>query len=293
MQTIDGSYIYEFSSANKPINSVKLNETFSIKTLDCYGGQLKSESDLRADFPNLKINPATGPIYIENIEKGDTISIDIKRIELNDQGVMATGPDTGILGDYITESQTKILPITDGCALLNNQIKIPINKMIGVIGVAPEDHAIPCSTPDIHGGNMDTKDITEGSTLHLPVFHEGGLLALGDLHAAMGDGELDGTGIEIGGEVTLQIKKNDNFKLKTPIVETDTHFMVIASAEAFNDAVRQGMLNAISLLQHKHQIAFADAYRLLSAKGDLRISQLVNPKVTVRMALPKTVLVNL
>lgn len=290
MKTIKGNYIYEFSKANKPISAVKLNENFVVETLDCYGGNLKSESDLRSDFPNLKINPATGPIFVENVKKGDTLAIEIREISLNDCGVMATGPDVGLLGDYITETQTKILPIEENHAILNGKVKIPVNKMIGVIGVAPEHTPVRSSTPGEHGGNMDTKAITEGNTLYLPVFQDGGLLAMGDLHAAMGDGELDGTGIEIGGKVTLRVRKEETIQLSTPIVETDTHFMVIASAEQFREAVRKGMLEAASLLQHNRNLEFSDAYRLLSASGDLRVSQLVNPKVTIRIALPKTVL---
>lgn len=287
MQTINGKYIYEFSKANEPAASVKLGETFTVKTVDCYGGHLQSEGDLRSDFPDLKINPATGPIHIENVKRGDVIAVSIKKIELDSYGVMATSPGVGLLGDYITESQTRILPVENGKALLNETIEIPVHKMIGVIGVAPKGDPVSSSTPGEHGGNMDTKNITEGSTLHLPIFHDGGLLALGDLHAAMGDGELDGTGIEIGGEVTADIRKKEHIRLNTPVVKTDMELMIIASAINFQDAVRKGMLEAVTLLKKEHDVAFSDAYRLVSAVGDLRVSQLVNPKVTVRVVLPK------
>ncbi|GGB43782.1 acetamidase [Virgibacillus dakarensis] len=290
MQKIEGNYIYAFSKSNDIVGSVNLNESFIVETLDCYSGEISNEKTLRSDIPNLKINPATGPIYINGINKGDTISIEIIDIKLNSYGVMVTGPNIGMLGDYISESQTRILPIEGNKAILNNSIKIPINKMIGVIGVAPENNPVPCSTPGEHGGNMDTKDITEGNKLHLPIFHDGGLLALGDLHAAMGDGELDGTGVEIGGEVTLKVRKNQNTKLRTPIVETADHFMIISSAKEFKDAVRKGMLEAVALLQRQHNLEFPDAYRLVSAVGELKISQLVNPKITIRIALPKTIL---
>ncbi|MDQ6600636.1 acetamidase [Bacillus salipaludis] len=286
-QTIKGKYVYEFSSANKPIASVKLGEIVDIETIDCYGGHLKTEKDLITDFPHLKVNPATGPIYIEDVKRGDVLEIIIKKIELDSAGVMSTRPGGGLLGDYIREAQTRILKIENDMVILNNTMTFPVNKMIGVIGVAPLNEAIPTSTPGEHGGNMDTKDITEGNTLYLPVFQTGALLALGDLHASMGDGELNGTGVEIGGKVTLQINKKENVELFTPIVETDSHILIIKSATEFRTAVREAMIEGIRLLQKEHNLEFADAYRMISAKGDIRVSQLVNPKITVRLMLPK------
>ncbi|WP_391206690.1 acetamidase/formamidase family protein [Psychrobacillus sp. L4] len=285
--TIQGKYIYEFSHENEPITSIKLGDTIEVETIDCYSGALKTERDLITDFPTLKANPATGPIYIENVNKGDVLEVIIKKIDLNSVGVMPTRPNRGLLGDYIQETQTRILSIDHDIVTLNQSIRFPVHKMIGVIGVAPQGEAISNTTPGEHGGNMDTKDITEGNTLYLPVFHPGGLLALGDLHASMGDGELNGSGVEVGGKVTLQINKIEGVTLNMPIVKTEDHVMIIGSATDFRDAVRKAMLEAIRLIQHKNEMEFADAYRLLSAIGDLRVSQLVNPKVTVRIVLPK------
>lgn len=284
---IKGKYVYEFSHKNEPIASIKPGETIEVETMDCYSGVLKNENDLITSFPTLKANPATGPIYIEHVKKGDVLEVFIKKIELNSVGIMPTRPNRGLLGDYITEVQTRILSIEDDLVTLNNSIQFSAHKMIGVIGVAPQDEAVPNTTPGNHGGNMDTKDITVGNTLYLPVFHEGGLLALGDLHASMGDGELNGSGVEVGGRVTLEINKIEGLTINMPIVKTEDQVMIIASATEFRDAVRKGMLEAIRLMQQKNEMEFADAYRLLSAKGDLRISQLVNPKVTVRIVLPR------
>lgn len=287
MRIIKGSYIHEFSHEHSPIASMKSGETVEIETIDCYSGSLKTEQDLIVNFPDLKPNPATGPIFIENVNKGDLLEIHIKKIELNDFGVMPTRPGRGWLGECIDEVQTRILAIKNDVITLNETFQFPVNKMIGVIGVAPESEAVPNTTPGNHGGNMDTKDIAEGNILYLPVFHPGGLLALGDLHAAMGDGELDGSGVEVGGRVTLLVNKVEGFHLNMPVVKTSNEVIIISSAAEFDDAVKKGMKEAIRLIQQKTGLEFADAYRLVSAKGDLRISQLVNPQVTVRIALPK------
>lgn len=286
-QTVKEAYIYEFSHENEAIVSIDPGDTIEVETIDCYSGALKTEEDLITNFPHLKANPATGPIYINNVNRGDVLEVVIKKIDLNAVGAMPTRPNRGLLGDYITEEQTRILSIENDMITLNETTQFPVRKMIGVIGVAPEGEAVPNTTPGDHGGNMDTTDITEGNILCLPVFHPGGLLALGDLHASMGDGELNGSGVEVGGKVTLQINKIENMKLNMPIVKTADEVLVIASAVEFKDAVRKAMLEAIRLMQDKNEMEFADAYRLLSAQGDLRVSQLVNPEVTVRIALPK------
>ncbi|HLS20857.1 MAG TPA: acetamidase/formamidase family protein [Bacillota bacterium] len=289
MQTIKDSYIYSFDRKNKPIARVQLGEVFAVKTLDCYGGVITSENQLRSDFPDLKINGATGPIYVEGVEKGDTLAVEILKIDLDDQGVMITQPGGGLLGDQITESETRILPVYDDYALLADRVQIPLNKMIGVIGVAPAEKPVSSVSPGSHGGNLDTKEITEGNTVYFPVGTDGALLALGDMHAAMGDGELNGTGIEIGGTAILRVKKKPDVSITSPIVETNTQTMFLYSDEDFHEAVKGSMGIAVDWLQKKHDLKYSDAYRLLTAVGDIKVSQLVNPKVTVRVAIPKTI----
>src|SRR5699024_8756353 len=143
------------------------------------------------------------PIHINGAEKGDILKVKINKITLADQGVIATGPDLGVMGHKIEAFTSKIVPIENEQAIFNDKIKIPLNQMIGVIGVAPEGGPVPTGTPGAHGGNMDTQIITEGAEVYFPVFTDGALFALGDFHAAMGDGEVGGSGIEIPGHVSV------------------------------------------------------------------------------------------
>src|SRR5699024_6489945 len=108
----------------------------------------------------------------------------------------------------LTEMEIKRVPIINDELHYTEDIRIPVKKMIGVIGTAPkaEDGAINCGTPDAHGGNMDTTAITEGVKLYLPVNVAGGLLALGDCHAAMADGEVYVCGAEVPAEVTVSVR---------------------------------------------------------------------------------------
>jgi len=290
LQTIKDSYIYSFDRSHEPMARVQLNEVFAVETLDCYGGTFTSESQLREDYPDLKINGATGPIFVEGVKAGDTLVVEILQIDLDDKGVMITMPGLGLLGEEITESETRILPVDDDHAVLDGRVKIPLNKMIGVMGVAPKNEPVATESPGDHGGNLDTKEITAGNKVYFPVATDGALLALGDMHAAMGDGELNGTGIEIGGTAILRVKKKENMTITTPIVETDTHTMFLNSAKDFDEAVKGSMAIAVDWLQQKHDLKYSDAYRLLTAVGDIKVSQLVNPQVTVRVAIPRSIL---
>src|SRR6185437_1497878 len=97
------------------------------------------------------------------------------------------------------------------------------------------DEPISCGTPDKHGGNMDSKVIREGTTLYLPVNVPGALLALGDLHAAMGDGEVAVCGLEIPGEVTVKVDVIKGKEWKLPMAKTADHLYTIASEKLLDD----------------------------------------------------------
>lgn len=282
--------IYRFSASNPPVATVSLGEEFRVETNDCYSGQIKTEKDLRPHIDTGIMNAATGPIAVEGTAPGETICVEIKEIELNHYGIMPTNPGLGILGHLVTVPHTRIIPVKDGFACFPPDLKIPLAPMIGVLGVAPADGEIHCVIPGDHGANMDTGDIRVGSKVYLPVFVPGANLAVADLHARMGDGEPSGTGIEIAGRVRLVVRKADGLSLKMPVVETPDHFMVIASRKDFNQAVEVGARYATELIGKGLGISFPDAYVLLGAACDVKVSQLVNPLVTIRVAIPKCVL---
>src|SRR5690554_3045936 len=141
------NYITSFSRNHKPISWKDLGETFIIETNDCYCGQIQSENHLRSEIDGTLMNPSTGPIYINDTFPGDVICVDIKKIQLDAKGIMPTYPGLGPLGDLIQDQDSKIIPIIDGFAYYNKDIKLPINPMIGVIGLAPEVGEISCEAP--------------------------------------------------------------------------------------------------------------------------------------------------
>ena len=159
--------------------------------------------------------------------------------------------------------------------------------MIGVIGVAPKSEAIPCSTPDLHGGNMDCKEVCEGATLLLPVNVPGALLAMGDLHAIMADGEIGVSGLEVSGEVTVTVDLIKGKVLPLPMIINDDYVMTIASDEDLDIAVDMAVANMISYLTKEYEFSQHDAVMLTSLVADVRICQVVDPKKTIRVEFPR------
>ena len=197
--------IYAFSPDNPPALTVPDGAVVYIDTCDCFDDQLRTEADTLETLDWEKINPATGPIYIEGVRAGGVLKVTIESIDVGEQGVIATGKGLGVLGDRFEGMTRRYIPFVDGAAVWDDKLSLPLRPMIGVIGVAPAGDDVPCGTPGHHGGNMDTRLIAEGATIYLPVAVPGALLAACDLHAAMGDCEVAVTGVEVAGSVTLQV----------------------------------------------------------------------------------------
>ncbi|MDN5360586.1 MAG: amidase, partial [Thermotogaceae bacterium] len=232
----DEKHFFAFSKENEPVLRIKSDERVKIKAMDAFSNQVRTEEDELDSINWDLVNPATGPIYVEGAQPGDVLKVTIEKIKVGTLGVMATGEDLGVFGSYFNGMTKKLIPIEGDFAIFNERLKIPLNKMIGVIGVAPEGEPVNCGTPGSHGGNMDTKLITEGASVLLPVFTEGALFGAGDVHAAMGDGEVCVTGVEIDAELTLKFEVIKDMTLNNPMVETDEMLSCIASEKNLEDA---------------------------------------------------------
>jgi amidase len=206
---------------------------------------------------------------------------------------MAAIPGAGLLGENVDRSQVKVVPIQDGRAVFSNNITLPVEPMIGVIGVAPSKEAVPCGTPGSHGGNMDNARIGAGATLYLPVFAEGALLAMGDLHACMGDGEIMVTGVEAAGSVDVKVEVIRGMKIDNPILEDKNCIYTIASDTDLMKAVKTATAEMHNIVMRKLGLSYNEAGMLMSAVGNVQICQVVDPSLTVRFAMPKTIIANI
>ncbi|WP_307992156.1 acetamidase/formamidase family protein [uncultured Clostridium sp.] len=285
------SYVYKMSYDNKPVAYAASGEIIQFETNDCYGNQYVEEDQPRSTINITHINPATGPVYINYAKAGDTLKVEILDIKVNDHGVMRCTPGVGVYKDQITKARTKIIPIIENKAIFNDNIHIPIRPMIGVIGTACEEGTFT-NTPGKHGGNMDCKKITKDSTLYLPVNVDGALLAMGDLHAIMGDGETVICGVEIQGLITIKVSILKSINLPLPFLVNDDKAITIFSAESLDSAASGACISMHKYLTDYVGMDPNDAGMLLSLQGDLSVCQVVNPLVTCRMELPLELLKN-
>lgn len=282
--------IFAMSKDNKPVAKVDPGTSVIFETHDAFFNNIKTEDQKLESLDWDYVNPATGPLYINGASPGDVLEVKIEKIEIATKGIGITILGMGPLGNNIDKTVIKMMDIDGDHILFNNEIKIPVSKMIGVIGTAPEGEAVNCGTPDYHGGNMDCKEIKEGATLFLPVCVEGGLLALGDLHAAMADGEVGISGVEVSGKVTVTVNLIKNSNLPTPMIINDTHIMTIASHEDLDIACDMAIQNMWKYITTHHSIEKNEAAILLSLVGETKICQVVDPKKTIRVEINKALL---
>ena len=279
-------HIFAFSRDEPPVLTVKSGETLQIETMDCFSNQLRTEDDRLDGIDWDQVNPATGPIFVEGAEPGDVLKVFIEKIELSEQGAMATGEGLGVLGHKMKGMYEKIIPIKDGRAVFNDLIHIPLNRMIGVIGVAPEGGPVACGTPGSHGGNMDNKRITEKTTVYFPVAVTGALFALGDVHSAMGDGEVGVSGVENSAMVTVRVEVIKGMQCSNPLIETEDVVATIASHEEIEKAITIAVEDMERLLTEKRPMETPEMAMLFSAVGNVEICQVVDPLKTVRFSVP-------
>jgi len=282
--------VHKMARDNAPAATAKSGDTVRFETLDCFGGQLRSESELLGGLDWNNINPATGPLFVEGAQPGDVLKVEILSIELDDHGVMVGAPGEGVTGCAVSDEMTKILPVSDGMIRFNENLSFPVCPMIGVIGTAPAGEPVDTGTPGAHGGNMDCTRIGAGATLYLPVNVDGALLAMGDLHARMGDGEVEVCGVEIAGAVTVRVTALKNCALPTPFLVNDEAAMAIFSADTVDEACTGATMAMHGFLTRELGMSAHEAAMLLSVAGDLRICQIVDPERTCRMEVPKSVM---
>ncbi|CEO31830.1 acetamidase/formamidase family protein [Paraclostridium sordellii] len=283
------NYTFTFSNSNKPVSFIKPGNNIVFETHDCMCSQISCETDNLDGIDFDKVNPATGPLYIEGAMPNQTLKVTVQSIDLDNYGVAMTGPGVGVLGEKLDKMTHNILNITENSAIFKN-IELPLNKMIGVIGVAPNSESINCGTPGSHGGNMDCKVIGEGSIVYLPIYTPGALLSVGDVHAVMGDGEIGVSGAEVGAKVDLNVELISNFKINNPIVETDDAYYTIASAQTLDDAYKIAVEDMFEILLSKCSLSKNDLIMLMSLTCDIEVCQVVDPLKTIRYKIKKKIL---
>jgi acetamidase/formamidase len=290
----------------EPALVAKSGETIHFECLDSSGGQLGKDASLQS-LANLdfgRINPVSGPVYVEGAEPGDALKVTIRRFVPSGHGWTANIPGFGLLADQFKDPALHIWSYDASSmapALYGPGGRVPLKPFAGTIGLAPAEPGLHSVVPPRRvGGNMDIRDLTAGVTLHLPVEVEGALFSIGDTHAAQGDGEVCGTAIESQMEVEATLELVKDARLKSPrftTTEPVTRHLDGAGYEVTTGigpdlmtGAREALMRMIDLLGAEHGMSATDAYLLCSVCGDLRISEIVDvPNWVVSFYFPRIV----
>lgn len=284
------SFVHVMSKDNAAVASIKSGETVQFETAKPGIPDEVFEKDYSKEpFPK-RILTITGPLFVEDAHPGDCLKITIENIELDNEGKMWMGQWMGALMNQVDHCFMKKVIVENGFVHLDEDNKFPIRPMIGTIGTAPANDPVDCLIPGSHGGNMDSLSVAIGNELYLPVNVEGALLCVGDVHAAMGYGEILGTGVEIGSCVTLKVEVLKNTLVVHPVVETKNSYIILVSAEKFEEAYEEAINSAIKIFMDCNGSSFDFAYAMVGQTADLKIEQIVNPYMTLSFEIPKNVL---
>lgn len=238
-------------------------------------------------------HPMTGPIFVTGAEPGDTLEVRVLAIDfLHDFGVNAFSPGGGVLPDDFPYAKAKLFrwPAGATSVAFAPGVTVPLAPFFGSIGVAPPPLSgrISSRPPGWHGGNLDNKDLVAGSTLYLPVHMPGGLLSMGDGHAAQGHGEVTGTALETSLRGTFEVRLHKGRRLRWPRAETPTHYIAMGLNEDLDEATRLAVRELVDFLVTEKKLSADDAYMLCSLAADLHVTQAVDATKGVHATLAKS-----
>jgi acetamidase/formamidase len=308
-------YYYTFA-AHEPALRVHDGDTVIAETRDAFGLDAERNAlpeHMKPRAPGTKLresNPVVGPVYVEEAEEGDLLAVHVRRIRItrevaiskqntNFGSLTGEGPGRTLLyNDPIPtiwyewrldlERQVGIMELPNSTL---GRVEVPLKPFIGSIGVAPRfGRAEMTLTPGEYGGNMDYMEVCEGATLYLPVWVDGGYLAFGDVHAVQGDGEVNGTALEVPAEVTLQIEVLKGHAADWPRLETGTHIMALGSTRPLMDCVRLAQMELLNWLLSDYGFQREEAWQLSGQVSSMRIGNVVDPCYTVAARFPKAFL---
>src|SRR6195256_5056082 len=275
--TIDAvKYVFGVAA---PVARLKSGNILEANSLDCFGNAIKKPGDPLALVKG--DNPLTGPFYIEGAEPGDTLAVKILDLQVDgDQGLGAFAPGFGALNQtnytpmlhaplpekiwfYPIDhaSNTAMFQALDS----NYKVRIPLHPFLGCIGVAPANSEARSSiVPAEFGGNMDAPEASAGNTLYLPVNVPGALLYFGDGHAAMGDGEVAGSAVEVPMRERLKIDVIKGKRIEWPRFENESQIMAAGIYRPVDDATRIAVTELVHWIHADYSLSELDAYELFS-----------------------------
>jgi acetamidase/formamidase len=300
--TTNANVKYLFATA-PPVLNLKPGDILDTNTLDCFGNGIRKPGDTLSMAKG--DNPLAGPFYVEGAEPGDTLAVKILDLQVDgDTGVGAFSPGFGSINSSHYTPMLEAKPWVDKIwfyhidhadntatfkALDSDfSVKIPMHPFFGCIGVAPANGEARSSiVPAEFGGNMDSPEASVGNTVYFPVNAKGGLLYIGDGHAAMGDGEAAGSAIEVPLKARVQVNVIKGRTIEWPQFENDDSIMTVGAYRPLEDATRIALTELVHWIHRDYGLSEMDAYELLSKVARLHLNEMVDPNYVVVASIEK------
>lgn len=297
---------FTYCYSHRPVLRIRPGDSVVTSTRDA-SNDVYSTGD-KTLFPKLdlsKVNPQTGPFYIEGAEPGDTLVVHLDKIDFNrDWGWGGSIPYFGALApEYKTMMITAPVPdklfiwridrnrrmgILDLPNSKIGRVEVPLRPFFGTIGTAPSGkECISSLVPGAHGANMDYNEVVEGVTMYFPVYEKGALFMLGDGHAAQGDGEIDGAAIETSFNTKFTVNLIKGKRIGWPRLVNDKYIMSIGSTRPLIDALRLACSDLINWLAEDYGYDKTEALQLLGQTAEIEVVNVVDPQYSVACMLDK------
>jgi len=285
MQKITKDHVVRtFDATHPPAARVRPGEVFVMETND----RFRDWNDGK-NWPMEQLSVMTGPVFVEGAQPGQVLAIDILDVRPSQGfGYVIAIPGFGAFKDQV-QFRKKIVPIEGNQVRYSEKITLPFAPNVSKIGLAPAQGPQPSNAGGAFGGQLSNSQLGPGSTIYLPVFVEGGLLTIEDVHAKMGDGEVAASAVEIAAEVTLRCRLASELRLSQPLVVTQKEVLTMGEGETVEAAVRVALDDLAHLLMERTGADITEAAMLVSIAADLRISEIGGKPCHVRAAMAREI----
>jgi len=285
MQKISKDHVVRtFDAMHSPAARVRPGEVFVMETND----RFRDWNDGK-QWPMEQLTVMTGPVFVEGAQPGQVLAVDILDIRPTQGfGYVITIPGYGAFKDQI-EFRKKIVPIEGNQIRYSEKLTLPFAPNVSKIGLAPATGPQRSNASGAFGGQLSNSQLGPGSTVYLPVFVDGGLLTIEDVHAKMGDGEVAGSAVEIAAEVTLRCGIASEINLSHPLVITQQEVLTMGEGETVEAAIRVALDGLTHLLMERTGVDITEAAMLVSIAVDLRISEMGGTPCHVRAAIAREI----
>jgi len=287
----------QYSAANPPVLHVNPGDTIHTTTVDAGGQDEKGVTRVAGG------NPETGPFYIETAMPGDTLVVHLVHLKLNrdwagtDDGVVESAMDSSLavkMKDTGKSIRWHLDPASGLATPINpsehmQHYTVPLRPMMGCIATANSIGGAALGTGDssFNGGNMDFNEIVEGATIYLPVSNPGALLYLGDGHAAMGDGEINGNALETSMDVEFIVDVIPGKRVGGPRVENASHIMTMGLYGSLDDAFKEATSNMANWLAEDYKLTPSEIAQVIGTAAEYKVSEVADRNSGVVLKLSK------